>query len=648
MEVRSISIDDLTVAEENVRRDPASEAADAELVANIKAIGMLHPLTVQPNPEGGYAVVAGRRRLRAWQQIQAEDGGDAFEVLCVVLDNGSGVEASLAENSVRLAMHPADQVGAFAALAEAGATPEDIGNRFGLAPKTVKRRLRLGRLPGRVLAAWRAGEVNLDAVQALATTEKAEEAGHIFDHLLKEGAGHLQAWRVRQMIEQRRMSPRNDAARYVGLPAYRKAGGLVEETLFAVGGYYGGPAEKTSIADPVLMQRLALEKLERKAKREGKGWKWHRAALQWTWEDQQSYIEIPFTPAEATEEEAARMDALEQEAAQLQTTLDGIDPQDEARREVRRALEKLHGEQRAIEQAQLDRSDWTEEEKALAGVVVTLGNDGKPRVHAGLVAFEDHAAYYEMRGEEAPAKPRPEPVDEEAAAAAEKEKKAKGYPAAVVGDLKLLRGAAVRHALAEQPALARDVATFALARLSRFKKAGTWHSGINQPGLLRLDSPTDYGTEGSGPLQGDDCGPAVLEPQPGKAKLDWVSESNERKAWRAFMELSPAARGKVLAAVVADLLRPRPRGQHPVYEDLVKALDLAPAKAMAARGAQVGIHPLPVKVFWKRLTKDQILETARKELGAKWVDEHRGDKKAALVAAAAEAFAERNWLPKGF
>ena len=53
-------------------------------------------------------------------------------------------ELSLAENVVRVAMHPADQVEAFAGLVKAGATVADTAARFGVTERLVEQRLRLG------------------------------------------------------------------------------------------------------------------------------------------------------------------------------------------------------------------------------------------------------------------------------------------------------------------------------------------------------------------------------------------------------------------------------------------------------------------------------------------------------------------------
>src|SRR3546814_9280038 len=70
-----------------------------------------------------------------------------YEVTCLVLEDDAeiAVETSLAENFHRLAMNPADEAQAFAALIDAGASTEDVARRFGLTVRFVEGRLRLDR-----------------------------------------------------------------------------------------------------------------------------------------------------------------------------------------------------------------------------------------------------------------------------------------------------------------------------------------------------------------------------------------------------------------------------------------------------------------------------------------------------------------------
>ncbi len=56
---------------------------------------------------------------------------------------------SLAENTVRLAMHPADQFEAFAALIDQGESAADVAQRFGVEESLVLKRMKLARVAPR-------------------------------------------------------------------------------------------------------------------------------------------------------------------------------------------------------------------------------------------------------------------------------------------------------------------------------------------------------------------------------------------------------------------------------------------------------------------------------------------------------------------
>ena len=68
-------------------------------------------------------------------QALADEGAlkEDHPVPCHMIDGiVAAEEVSLAENSVRTAMHPADQVEAFRRLADAGSTAAAIAARFGV------------------------------------------------------------------------------------------------------------------------------------------------------------------------------------------------------------------------------------------------------------------------------------------------------------------------------------------------------------------------------------------------------------------------------------------------------------------------------------------------------------------------------------
>ena len=162
--IREIPLSSLAPASENVRSTPSDTRADAELKASIAALGLLENLVVRtdgPEEQDGaerYAVVAGGRRLKAMQALVEDKLLDpGHPVLCLVQSGDvEPGEISLAENVVRIAMHPADQVVAFTKLAGAGQSVSSIAARFGMSERLVEQRLRLGNAAPELLDAYRA------------------------------------------------------------------------------------------------------------------------------------------------------------------------------------------------------------------------------------------------------------------------------------------------------------------------------------------------------------------------------------------------------------------------------------------------------------------------------------------------------------
>ena len=83
-------------------------------------------------------------------------------------------ELSLAENVVRLTMHPADRMVAFSKLAMAGAGGTEIAARFGVSERVVEKRLRFGNLAPELLDAYRANKATLEVLQAFTITSDHE------------------------------------------------------------------------------------------------------------------------------------------------------------------------------------------------------------------------------------------------------------------------------------------------------------------------------------------------------------------------------------------------------------------------------------------------------------------------------------------
>ena len=173
--VTEIALNDLKLSPKNARKTPPTQQAQDELLASIVAKGLIYQLVVEPSPRRNgakYHVVAGGRRLAVFQRL-AKQGAIPKDhpIRCSIAPEGvDTAEISLIENAIRAPMHPADQVTAFAELADRGSTNEQIAQHYGVSERTVEKRLRLGRVAPELLDAFRRDEMTLRTVEAFTLT----------------------------------------------------------------------------------------------------------------------------------------------------------------------------------------------------------------------------------------------------------------------------------------------------------------------------------------------------------------------------------------------------------------------------------------------------------------------------------------------
>ena len=180
---KSIPLNKLVQSPRNVRKR-ADPAADAELKASIAACGLLQNLVVRPTAKGKYEVDAGERRRRSMLAL-AEDKTLPRDhpVTCLVLDKSAACGVSLAENFHRLAMNPADEAEAFAAMVEDGRAIVDVARDYGLTVRFVEGRLRLAKLAPVVFEALGRGEITLDMAKAYGATSDHEIQTRVYEQV---------------------------------------------------------------------------------------------------------------------------------------------------------------------------------------------------------------------------------------------------------------------------------------------------------------------------------------------------------------------------------------------------------------------------------------------------------------------------------
>ena len=277
--IREVPLSRLALAPENVRKTPADPIAEAEMKASIATHGLLENLVVRmdgPADARAYAVIAGGRRLAAMKAL-AEDGTiDAdHPVPCLVAaDPAMAGELSLAENIVRIAMHPADQVIAFSKLADAGLSVGSIAARFGTAERLVEQRLRLGNVAPDLLDAYRAHEIDLEVLKAFSVTPDHERQMAAWEQVAGQGY-RPSAWQVKRLLTEERIPGTSAVARFVGVEPYEAAGGKVLRDLFS-----NDDDSAVWFDDPALLNNLAMENLRVFKDELETRWKWATAMVE--------------------------------------------------------------------------------------------------------------------------------------------------------------------------------------------------------------------------------------------------------------------------------------------------------------------------------------------------------------------------------
>jgi ParB family chromosome partitioning protein len=180
-EARPIRIDEIrpnpfqprTKAEENLE----------ELVASIKAHGVLQPIMVRRRRDG-YEVVMGERRLRASKLA----GLEQVPAVIRTVDELEMLEFALIENLQRQNLNPIDEALGYERLnKEFSQTHEVIAERVGKDRSTVSNAVRLLDLPFKVRDAIAAGQITAGHARALLMSKNRRVQVEVCERIVKEG-----------------------------------------------------------------------------------------------------------------------------------------------------------------------------------------------------------------------------------------------------------------------------------------------------------------------------------------------------------------------------------------------------------------------------------------------------------------------------
>jgi ParB family chromosome partitioning protein len=177
-----IPVDRIRANPEQPRRsfDPAELE---RLAASIRQHGILQPVVVRRADDGGYELVVGERRWRAAQQA----GLAAIPAVVADVAPRERLALALVENVQRHDLNPMELAHAFEALAQQGATQEEIGARVGFERATVANHLRLLELSRELQQDVESGALTFGHAKALLSVTSPERRRALRDRIVGDG-----------------------------------------------------------------------------------------------------------------------------------------------------------------------------------------------------------------------------------------------------------------------------------------------------------------------------------------------------------------------------------------------------------------------------------------------------------------------------
>ena len=624
--VRNIPLNQLVLSPTNVRKTPPSAAEEAELKASIRARGLKQNLVVHAMGDANdvHAVTAGGRRLKALKEL-ADEGviPPDLKVPCLVEIPEHALETSLMENTIRSAMHPADEFVAMAGLIDAGETIEAVAIRFGVPERHVRQRLRLGKLAPELLDEFRAGNIGLELVTAF--TLGADHAAQFAVWQQLKDRSYIQPYAVKRLLTETAVPLDSPFGTFVGATAYEAAGGRITRDLFS-------GDEDGFLDDAALVKRLAIEKLEAKAAELRASWAWTKAVLDPEYGLMAQYARLRPQPAEVPAEIAAEIEHIEQRLGELEEI-----GEDDWTDELMTEAAQLEERRTEIDETIDGLAVYSDKDRARAGVIVTIGDDGEFCLHQGLVertatrgAAAPHTGDGEGGGEDdggddACVSTPSEDDDEESArpsvGAEQTLRKECGFSQSLVEDLKAHRLQITRAYLATNFGVAFDLALYSLC-VDLFERRYRSH-----PLDLRAIETAPRSS-----LNDLSATPAdrLIETHGCALDLDWLKLS-PAEGFAAVSALPAEAKQSLFAWCIASCLKPQL-----AIEDKADTVIEAAGRRLAIPFADFW-RPTAAN-YWGRVKKAHSLAIGRQILGERWARDHADDKKPVLAAALETAF----------
>jgi ParB family transcriptional regulator, chromosome partitioning protein len=631
---RDIPFSKLVLSQANVRRIKAGVSIE-ELAEDIARRTLLQSLTVRPVLDddgaqtGMFEIPAGGRRYRALELLVKQKRlGRTTPIPCIVRTEGLAEEDSLAENVQRAPLHPLDQFRAFQSLREKGRSEEEIAATFFVSVQVVKQRLKLAAVSLRLLEVYAEDGMTLDQLMSFTVNPNHERQEQVWE--ATQRSHNKEPYFIKRLLTEGAVRASDKRAQFVGIEAYESAGGVVMRDLFQQddGGW---------LQDPVLLDRLVAERLDREAQAiRAEGWKWlevatdfpygHTHGLRLNTGEAVAMTDQETTSAEALRAEYERLEQAHADADELPEDVDG------RLGEIETALAAL--EDRPV---MYDR-----EVIARAGAFVSIDSSGDIRIERAYVRPEDEPSV-------AQTDPAQDSTHSDAADAAtddvvrivgggstepqdEPEDGIKPIPDRLMTELTAYRTLALRDALAQDP----DVAH--LAALHVFCLKLFYRYALESCVEVEVKSYV-FGSQAPG-LNDTAIAKAVDE-----RHRRW-SEQLPREPgdlWDALVVFDADSRDALFAHCVAMSVN----AVHEPWNRRPRALAHADriADAIGLDVAAAGWSPT-VENYFGRVTKARILEAVREAKGEQVAQPLDHLKKGEMAERAQELLEGSGWLPE--
>lgn len=619
--IAMIPLNKLSRSPLNVRKTTTSEEEDNELYSSIKASGIKQNLLVHKSGNG-YHVHAGGRRLAMLERLASEGEIPADkEIPCIIETKKQAEETSLIENFIRADMHPADEFEAFNALEKKGWTREEIANRFGVTLNFVDRRMKLARVSPVIIEAFRDNKITLECVQAFSITDDHGRQNEVWEEL-SASPYTRHPHNIKSALTQRTYHGNSKLARFVGVEAYQAAGGVVLRDLFS-------DNNSVHLPDSDLLEKLAREKLQASAEELAKEWKWAAVELEVAYDALRPFGRVypePVQPDPAIvkefEELEARIEAFSNQYDE-ETWTDELQAEEDA-------VSERHEQLRDIIN---DSVAYSAEQKAIAGVIVTLDYAGDIRIEAGLVRPEDlpkkKAAADNDDGGDSAGPDIQMPVSYRSTSTVASDpvseaRKEQGISASLADDLRATRHQILKAHLAADFATAFDVMLYSMC--SRVLTNNSYRSTpINV-------SVTHAETYRSRDAIKETVAQRMLEATHEALNVEWKALPSPQD-FEAMCALPDSDKQALFAWCVAHGVVQQlatDNGAHPVIEVIGHrmAVDTAACWRPTAEN------------YWSRVKKDHAIKVARELIDDRWADDKAKDKKPVIAASMEQAFSE--------